>query len=111
QAGRNWGASMVDDEPEDTDPVEGLVAHLAERGFGTDAVGEQLTFTRCPFRAEVGLKELPIVCAIHQGFVDGYLDASGSVMLAGRIDVGPRLCHLALHPADASPLDVTTPGG
>ena len=112
QAGRSWGRSMVDDEPDDTEPVEGLVAHLAERGFGTVAVGEQLTFTRCPFRAEVGLQELPIVCAIHQGFVDGYLEASASGMVAGRIDVGPRLCHLALQQDEgAETRDATTPVG
>ena len=103
QAGRNWGTSMVDDEdPQPGSAVDGLVGHLADRGFGTVAVGHELTFTRCPFRAEVGLRELPIVCAIHQGFVDGYLEATASGLKAGRIDVGPRLCHLALQPADAA---------
>ena len=106
RAGRSWGASMIDDEPDALDPVDGLVEHLAERGFGTVAVGHELTFTRCPFRAEVGPQELPIVCAIHQGFVEGYLEAAGSPLEAGRIDVGPRLCHLALH---APPAPVRTP--
>ena len=109
-AGRSWGVSMVDEEGEPRDPVDGLVDHLAERGFGTVAVGTDLTFTRCPFRAEVGLRELPIVCAIHQGFVDGYLEASGSPLTAGRIDVGPQLCHLALHDA-GTPAQHITPAG
>ncbi|MHA6525778.1 helix-turn-helix transcriptional regulator [Tessaracoccus sp. G1721] len=112
-AGRSWGVSMVDEEGEPRDPVDGLVDHLAERGFGTVAVGTDLTFTRCPFRAEVGLQELPVVCAIHQGFVDGYLEATGSPLKAGRIAVGPRLCHLALHsPAGADgPGRGTAPAG
>ena len=81
-------------------------------GSAPSPSGTQLTFTRCPFRAEVGLQELPIVCAIHQGFVDGYLEASASGMVAGRIDVGPRLCHLALQPDEgAEPRDATTPVG
>lgn len=103
QAGRHWGASMVDDEEDRGDPVDGLVQHLAERGFGTVAVNGDLTFTRCPFRVEVGPRELPIVCAVHQGFVDGYLEETDSGLKAGRIDVGPRLCHLALHPVTTAP--------
>ncbi|MHA6512549.1 helix-turn-helix transcriptional regulator [Tessaracoccus sp. Z1128] len=108
EAGRGWGRSMTGPEGVPQDPIAGLVLHLAERGFSTSATGGHLTFTRCPFRAEVGLRELPVVCAIHQGFVDGYLGATGSDLVADRIEVGPRVCHLALH---GPPAHGTTPEG
>lgn len=93
EAGYAWGRKATD---EGSDPVEGLVSQLADRGFRTVAEGGTLTFTRCPFRGEIGPAELPVVCAIHQGFVDGYLDATATGVTAGRIHVGQRLCHVAV---------------
>lgn len=96
EAGLRWGREVSPGEAAPDDVLAGLVAQLAARGFGTLNSGDALTFTRCPFRPEVGLAELPIVCAVHQGFVDGYLQSSGGGLAAARIQVGPRLCHLAL---------------
>ena len=101
EAGRSWGREVSDDTEPASDVLDGLVAQLAERGFGTIRGEDALTFTRCHFRPEVGLAELPVVCAIHQGFIDGYLDSCGGTHSADRIQVGPRLCHLDLHDAGA----------
>ena len=35
---------------------------------------------------------MPLVCAIHQGFLDGYLEASGAELEAGELQVGPEVC-------------------
>ncbi len=93
EAGRSWGRDAAHDE---SDVVDGLVAQLAERGFGTIVGDDALTFTRCPFRGEISQSELPVVCAIHQGFVEGYLEPAEDSPAPGRIEVGPRLCHLSL---------------
>lgn len=71
--------------------------HLAERGFGTERDGDTLTFRRCPFRDTVGGKRMPLVCAIHQGFLDGYLDATGAGLRAGELEVNPSTCTVTIH--------------
>ncbi|WP_231979252.1 helix-turn-helix domain-containing protein [Tessaracoccus coleopterorum] len=69
-----------------------LAMHLGERGFGTSHEDSSITFTRCPFRGAVTDEQLPLVCAIHKGFLDGYLDATGSELTTESLEVGPRRC-------------------
>ena len=94
QAGRTWGAGIATQDASPADAFGDLVDHLAERGFGTshDVTTSTLTFARCPFRASIDPEQLPFICAMHQGFLDGYLEASRSGLTAGRIDIGPRTC-------------------
>jgi predicted ArsR family transcriptional regulator len=91
-AGCAWGAQVADDGLPACDLVPELTRHLAERGFGTELDGDTLTFRRCPFRGAVGGSRMPLVCAIHQGFLDGYLEASGAELEAGELQVGPEVC-------------------
>ena len=93
EVGRGWGRSVVEDE--DTageEALADLVAHLGERGFATVHDDENLRFTRCPFRSTVAPEHMPLVCAMHQGFLDGYLDSVDTGVEADRIVVGAREC-------------------
>ena len=40
---------------------------------------------------------MPLVCAIHQGFLDGYLDATGAGLEAGELEVNPSTCTVTIH--------------
>lgn len=93
-AGRDWGASSITDGA-GSDILDGLTAHLAERGFGTLREDDQLCFTRCPFRESIAA-QLPFVCAIHQGFIDGYLEASSGDLTAGKLRVGETVCTVTI---------------
>ena len=96
-AGRLWGARVAVDGMAPDEVVDELTRHLAERGFGTERDGDTLTFRRCPFRDTVGGKRLPLVCAIHQGVLDGYLDATGAGLEAGELEVNPSTCTVTIH--------------
>ncbi|MBK7822738.1 MAG: helix-turn-helix domain-containing protein [Tessaracoccus sp.] len=92
EAGCEWGASVAEVGLSACELIEELARHLAERGFGTEHDGETLTFRRCPFRGAVGGNRMPLVCAIHQGFLDGYLKASGAELKAGELEIGSEIC-------------------
>ncbi len=96
EAGWEWGARVAKEGLPPCDLIDELARHLAERGFGTEHDGETLTFRRCPFRGAVGGNRMPLVCAIHQGFLDGYLKASGAELEAGELQVGPEICTVTL---------------
>lgn len=93
QAGQTWGSSVAGQEDQPDAELAGLAAHLSERGFGTRLDDSTITFTRCPFRATIAPEQLPLVCAIHRGFLDGYLEASGSRAETVDLAVGPTVCH------------------
>lgn len=88
-AGRRWGRDTRD-EP----TVEGLKDQLARRGFGVQQEGDELVFTRCPFREAISPEQLPMVCAVHQGLLDGFVE--DSAIQIGTIAVGPRTCRATL---------------
>ncbi len=60
--------------------VEGLVARLDALGFDPAVAGEDdqatVAFTHCPFR-EMAEAHPEIVCALHQGLVEGIVDGLG----------------------------------
>lgn len=90
-AGFSWGSTTRGDvEP----GVDTVLERLARRGFGVMETGGQLTFTRCPFRDVIAEEQLPLVCAIHQGLMEGFVD--GSDIQVGPIHVGPRVCQATL---------------
>ena len=89
-AGRLWGARIAPEDLPADEVVDELTRHLAERGFGTEQDGDTLVFRRCPFRGTVGGMRMPLVCAIHQGFLDGYLE--GTDFEAGALEIGPEIC-------------------
>jgi predicted ArsR family transcriptional regulator len=64
----------------DADCIEGLVARLDALGFDPAVAGEDdevtVAFTHCPFR-ELAEANPEIVCALHQGIVEGIVDGLG----------------------------------
>jgi predicted ArsR family transcriptional regulator len=70
----------------DADCIEGLVARLDALGFDPAVAGEDdevtVAFTHCPFR-ELAEANPEIVCALHQGIVEGIVDGLGG----GAVDV------------------------
>lgn len=88
-AGRRWGR-QTQGEP----TVEALKDQLARRGFGVLQDGDELTFTRCPFRDSIAPEQMHLVCAVHQGLLDGFVE--GSDIEVGDIEVGPRTCRVRL---------------
>ena len=99
RAGRRWGAALADPTTPADRVTDDLTTHLAERGFGIRREGEDLCFTRCPFRNAIDPARLPIVCAIHQGLLDGYMDASAGTWVADPITIGPQVCVTRFHTA------------
>lgn len=91
-AGFNWGSATREADAEPT--VDLVLERLGRRGFGVMENDGDLTFTRCPFREVISEEQLPLVCAIHQGLLEGFV--TGSTIEVGPIDVGPRMCHATL---------------
>jgi len=98
RAGHTWGASVASQEDPSGQDLGTLAVHLGERGFGTNHEDSGITFTRCPFRSAVTAEQLPLVCAIHKGFLDGYLDATGSDLTTASLEVGPQRCLASFAP-------------
>ncbi|MDO5677846.1 MAG: helix-turn-helix domain-containing protein [Propionibacteriaceae bacterium] len=91
RAGQRWGSrTRATAEP----TVDVIKAEMAMRGFGVQDDGATLTFTRCPFRDEISDDQLPLVCAMHQGLLDGM--TVGSPITISNLQVGPRVCHAAI---------------
>lgn len=80
--------------------VSGLVDALAELGFdpaeAEDATVTSIAFTHCPFR-ELAETYPDLVCNLHRGFVEGFVDEAGGadvVSFATLADRDP--CHVEL---------------
>lgn len=103
QAGRDWGDRVLqEDYP--TDPsqvINALVRYFGERGFAASSTTGHFNFARCPFRHSVSDDVLPLVCTMHRGFVEGYLDSGGSPDRVASMEVGPLLCTVTLAPASS----------
>jgi len=106
-AGRDWAAGLADpDRPGHSTPegiVDQLIEHLSERGFATERTATGLAFTRCPFWNTIPPEHLPVVCAIHQGLVDGFLAQAGTQIRAGDIRSDTRPCLVDLEDAVTGP--------
>lgn len=97
-SGRRWGQSLARQE-RPTEPgaiLPTLTNHLRERGFAARVQQDSMVFTRCPFRNAVSDDLLPLVCRIHQGLMDGYLEASGSQFISADLSIGERACVVGL---------------
>lgn len=101
-AGRRWGTSVASQEQPSGAALAELSVHLGERGFGTAHDDDTVTFTRCPFRSTISPSQLPLVCAMHRGFLDGYLETSKADLITDQLQVGPKVCHATFigKPAD-----------
>jgi predicted ArsR family transcriptional regulator len=93
-AGRAWGRYLVRRPPNRrlgaAEATREAVELLAEQGFRPEADGGEIRMHHCPYR------ELApgIVCAVHQGMLDGALAELGSDLVVERLDpfVEPELC-------------------
>jgi predicted ArsR family transcriptional regulator len=92
----------------DVDCVAGLVARLDALGFDPALAGDDdavtVAFTHCPFR-ELAETNPEIVCALHEGLVEGIVDRLGGAGVDAfhpLTDRTPCQVDLALSPSPAS---------
>ncbi|NLA29675.1 MAG: helix-turn-helix domain-containing protein [Propionibacterium sp.] len=101
QAGRRWGESLAErniaaeELQRDTAPSQSLdeiSRGLAKQGFGLSVQDSVLSFMRCPFRATIPPEQLPLVCAIHQGLLEGFVRVIDPDLTVGQLSIGNRDC-------------------
>ncbi|WP_165310904.1 hypothetical protein [Microbacterium protaetiae] len=72
---------------------------MREQGFAPDGAGDEVVLRRCPL-IEAASKHPTIVCAVHQGMIDGVLAAAGEQMDTRLIPFSaPGQCTLQLRAA------------
>jgi len=77
EAGRRWGSEIAARRAADpTTARDTVVAVMREQGFAPDDRGEDVILRRCPL-IQAATKHPAIVCAVHQGMIDGVLAANG----------------------------------
>jgi predicted ArsR family transcriptional regulator len=83
-AGREQGAAAAARPDRVGACAAALTAELASLGFDpagvTDDVGTTIAFPRCPFR-ELAEANPELVCGLHRGLVEGFVDARGDGMV------------------------------
>lgn len=93
-AGREYGAAAAA-RPERSGPcVEALNTELAELGYDPASISEAdtttIAFTRCPFR-ELAEANPDLVCSLHRGQVEGFVDAHGGATVVDFHGLAHRL--------------------
>lgn len=83
--------------------LDALVADLARLGFdpavAVDAEGTTVAFTHCPF-AELAEAHPEIICHLHRGMVEGFVDVAGGLEVEIFRTLVDRLpCRVELAPA------------
>jgi predicted ArsR family transcriptional regulator len=100
EAGRSWGAEIAAARTgDDAAPRDEVVEVMREQGFAPDDAGDVVLLRRCPL-IEAATRHPEIVCAVHQGMIDGILRARG-VDEASRLVpfTAPGVCTLHLQAA------------
>ncbi|MET0904169.1 MAG: helix-turn-helix domain-containing protein [Acidimicrobiales bacterium] len=73
--------------------AEALTHELAALGFDPESVvdddGATIAFTRCPFR-ELAEANPDLVCSLHRGLVEGFVDARGDAEVVAFHDLADR---------------------
>jgi len=91
-AGREAGTDAARRAPAGT-CAEVLTAELAALGFDPESLvddeGATIAFTRCPFR-ELAEANPDLVCSLHRGLVEGFIDARGDGAVVAFHDLGDR---------------------
>lgn len=101
-AGREQGA-LAAARPDRTGAcAAALSAELASLGFDpaevTDHIGTTIAFTRCPFR-ELAEANPDLVCGLHRGLVEGFVDARGDAAVVDFHDLADRTpCQVEIAP-------------
>jgi predicted ArsR family transcriptional regulator len=91
EAGREQGA--LDARRHRGASEQALDAELAELGFDPESVvddtGLTVAFTRCPFR-ELAEQNPELVCSMHRGLVEGFVEARGDGTVIDFHDLADR---------------------
>ena len=92
-AGREQGALAAAHPERVGTCADALTAELAALGFDpaelTDEDGTTIAFTRCPFR-ELAEANPELVCGLHRGLVEGFVDARGDGVVTAFHDLADR---------------------
>ena len=102
EAGRDQGSVAATHPDRVGTCAEALTAELAALGFDpadlTDAEGTTIAFTRCPFR-ELAEANPQLVCGLHRGLVEGFVDARGDAVVVDFHDLADRTpCQVEIAP-------------
>ena len=93
EAGREHGAELASRHRRADTCAEALTAELAIMGFdpesATDDDSTTIAFTRCPFR-ELAEANPELVCSLHRGLVEGFIDARDDAQMVAFHDLGDR---------------------
>ncbi len=93
EAGREHGAASAGRPDRVGACARALTAELASLGFDpaevTDDIGTTIAFTHCPFR-ELAEANPELVCGLHRGMVDGFVEARGDAVVVGFHDLADR---------------------
>ena len=91
EAGREQGIVAAAGRPGTC--AEALTHELAALGFDPESVvdddGATIAFTRCPFR-ELAEANPDLVCSLHRGLVEGFVDARGDGEVVAFHDLADR---------------------
>lgn len=99
EAGLGWGRRLSGSGS----AAERVFAAAARMGFaprdgaGPDPGTRRVLLHECPYR-ELALARPEVVCAVHQGVLDGLLESSGTTVRLLPF-IGPDLCAADLRPA------------
>jgi predicted ArsR family transcriptional regulator len=101
EAGRDQGATAAVARPAGT-CAEALTQELASLGFDPESVvdddGATIAFTRCPFR-ELAEANPDLVCSLHRGLVEGFVDSRGDAVVVAFHDLADRTpCQVEIAP-------------
>src|SRR5689334_10799587 len=92
-AGREQGAQDAERFEPETPCIEALMTQLEELGFDPEATGGTegvtIAFTHCPFR-ELAEANPDLVCGLHRGMVEGFVDERGDGAVVAFHDLGSR---------------------
>lgn len=93
EAGREHGASDADRPDRVGSCAQALTAELEALGFDPESVTQDdhltVAFTRCPFR-ELAEANPDLVCSLHRGLVEGFVDARGDGVVVEFHDLADR---------------------
>ncbi len=101
-AGRDQGATAASTRAAGT-CAEALTQELATLGFDPESVvdddGATIAFTRCPFR-ELAEANPDLVCSLHRGLVEGFVDTRGDAEVVAFHDLADRTpCQVEIAPS------------
>lgn len=98
-AGRAWGAEIAAAADAADAPAGGrdhVIGVMRENGFAPDDTGAEVLLRRCPL-IEAATRHPEVVCAVHQGMVDGILAAHGEPARSRLVPFSaPGVCTLHL---------------